>query len=118
MFLTLYANCGARGFEDRGEGEIVVTKLPGLFMTSMVPDYLNLDTIFRELLTDGYDIPKPDAMLRRHPKFWNNAPALKYLCHVAILKNRDMLRHFKEQLPTSLATSVENFIKIKDWESL
>ena len=52
-----------------------------------------------------------------YPSKQKNAPMLKYLCHNAIYKHRDVLFHFKDELPTILANSVHDFIKIKDWDN-
>ena len=41
---------------------------------------------------------------------------LKYLCHNAIYDNREILSHYKEQFPEILAKSVDDFIKVKDWD--
>ena len=50
-------------------------------------------------------------------KFWNNSPMLKYLCHNAIFENKDVLSHFKDHLSRLLANSVDDFIKVKEWEN-
>ena len=83
----------------------------------MVTINQNPDQIYKSLREDGYHVQEPDLLHKVHPKFWNNAPMLKYLCHTAIYKHRDVLPHFKDELPTILANSVNDFIKIKDWDN-
>ena len=115
-FVEMNANCDYTGFDCQGGGLISITKLPDFFLSNMVSNDQNLDIIYKALLEDGYSIQEPDPLHRMHPKFWNNAPMLKYLCHDAIYKNREVLSHFKEQLPPILANSVDDFIKVKIWD--
>ena len=83
----------------------------------MVTNDQNPQRIYQALLEDGYDVQEPDPLHKMHPKFWNDTPMLKFLCHNVIYENRDVLPHFKDQLPKILAESVDNFIKVKEWEN-
>ena len=116
-FVDMYSHCDYTGFECQGGGCVYITKLPDFFLTSMVPMNQNPDQIYKFLKEDGYNVQAPDLQHKMHPNLWNNAPMLKYLCHDAIYKNREVLSHFQEQLPKILANSVDDFIKVRDWEN-
>ena len=99
-------------------GEILLfLALPDFFLENMVTQDQHPMQIYESLLEDGYKVQEPDLLHKMHPKFWNNTPMLKYLCHVAIYKNRNKLSHFKEKLPKVLANSVDDFIRVKDWDN-
>ena len=91
------------------------TKLPDFFLENIVTIDQKPNEVYKSLKEDGYNVQEPDLLHKVHPKFWNNAPMLKYLCHNAIYKHRDELAHFKNDLPKFLANSVADFIKTKDW---
>lgn len=116
-FVEMYANCDYTGFDCQGGGHVCITKLADFFLNNMVTNDQNPDKIFNALLEDGYDVQEPDPLHKMHPKFWNNTPMLKYLCHNAIYENKDKLPHYKVNLPQILANSVDEFIQVKDWEN-
>ena len=117
FFVEMYASCDYTGFDCQGGGNITITRLPDFFLENIVSQDQDSDKIYRSLLDDGYDVQEPDPLHKMHPTFWNNTPMLKYLCHITIYKNKDVLGHFKDELPKILANSVDDFIKVKEWEN-
>ena len=120
-FVSFDASCCHHGFdcEYSQGGSIFITKLPDFFLNSLVGDF-DRDTVYRALQDDGYFVRiDTQSYFRTRPrKCWRDTPTLKFLCHSTIYKPRDVLSHFKEHLPKLLSGSVENFIKLKDWEIL
>ena len=114
-FVEMYANCDYTGFDCQGGGHIVITKLADFFLENMVTIDQDSNQIYKFSKEDGYNVQEPDILHKVHPKFWNNVPMLKYLCHIAIYNHRDELSHFKNELPKSLVKSVDDFIIIRDW---
>ena len=114
-FVEMYASCDYTGFDCQGGGHIAITKLSDFFLENIVTIDQNPIKVYKSLKEDGYDVQEPDLLHKIHPKFWNNTPTLKYLCHNAIYKHRNELAHFKDKLPKILANSVDDFIKTKKW---
>lgn len=104
-----------RGVEFHGSGQIIVTKLPNFFLNNLVYKGQNLNDIFTSLLNDGYLVDEPDEFNNVHPSQWKNVPMLKFLTHIAINNHKETLTHYKEQLPKVLTSSVEDFIRLKEW---
>ena len=114
-FVEMYANCDYTGFDCQGGGYISFTNLPQFFLENMVTLDQDPDKIYLSLKKDGYEVAPPDHLHKMHPKAWNNPPMLKYLCHLNIHKNKEVLSNFREVLPTILANSVDEFIMVQDW---
>ncbi|CAL4104759.1 unnamed protein product [Meganyctiphanes norvegica] len=104
-----------RGSEFHGSGHIIVTKLPNFFLNNLLHKGQNLNNVFVSLLDDGYLVDEPDEFNNVHASQWKNVPMLKFLTHITINNHKDKLLNYKEQLPKVLASSVEEFIKIKEW---
>ena len=115
-FVEMCANCDYTGFDCQGGGLISITKLPDFYLSNIISNNQNPKEIYKALLDDGYKVEEPDPLHNVPPMYWRNVPMLKYLCHVAINKNKDVLSHFKDELPPILANSVDDFIKVKKWE--
>ncbi|CAL4150038.1 unnamed protein product, partial [Meganyctiphanes norvegica] len=101
-FVEMYSSCDYTGFDCQGGGLVSITKLPDFFLNNIVNIGQISDRVYKALLDDGYRVQEPDPLHKMHPKFWNNAPMLKFLCHNAIYNNREKLSHFKEELPQIL----------------
>ena len=69
------------------------------------------DKIYQALKDDNYEVEQADSQYNK-----KSAPLLTDLCHLAIYQNKELLGNFKKKLPRILATSVDEFLEIKEWE--
>ena len=116
-FVVMNAKCiFSDGPDALGAGCISFTKLPRFFLNYMVTLDQDLEKIYQALRNDKYEVELTDCRHHANSKHGKNAPMLKYLCHLSIYNNKEMLIHFKEILPKLLSNSVEEFIAVKEWE--
>ena len=113
-FITMYANCLFNGPDADGYGFICFTKHPQFFLKHMVTMDLDHDKIYKALKDDRYDVEQPDSEYKSIKT--KSTPLLTELCLTVIYKNKKILGNFKTTLPKILANSVDEFIKLKEWE--
>lgn len=125
LFVELTARCNYTGFDCYGGGMIFITTNPNLFAKVLsIQNQTESARIYKSLRDDGYYIEDPTEFDRITSNLWQNPPTLKYLCHLHIYDNRQILPFYKQILPQTLVESVNDFIQTQEsiydydnWES-
>nr|BDT62996.1 MAG: hypothetical protein [Trachysalambria curvirostris nimavirus] len=114
-YVHLIASCDFTGFDCQGGGCIYVSLSANVFTKVMLDSRHNPDAIYQMLREDGIAVEEQLEYDRLSRWRWSSAPMLKYLCHMAISKNKDTLRNvYKHCLPRILAESLDEFIRIQE----
>ena len=119
-YVSMSAYCEACGWDCRycGRGLITFTKFPDVFFNHVICRDLDsdiIDKIYTFMQEDGCKILKQDPLYYIHPKARRDVSSLKLLCHESIYSNKDILCHYKSELPQVLIRSVNEYIMFKDW---
>ena len=119
-YVSMSAYCEGCGWDCRwcSHGHIKFTKFPNVFFDHVICrdfDSDIIDKIYTFLQEDGYKIPKQDPLYYIPPKARRNVSSLKLLCHEYIYSNKDVLCHYKSELPQVLIRSVNEYIMFKNW---
>lgn len=90
------------------KGYTYFSRNPQLFVETdhkMHKSPLDISHLCSSLREDGYEIEE----------WWKNVPTLKFLCQMALYKNREMLQYvmFEKELPKTLKTSLKKFIRTR-----
>jgi len=105
VYFELVANCDYMGFD----GIIFVCEDADLFMKIIITDKYQINLIYQSLREDGIQVEELTeydvcSHFQKH-----NAPMLKFLCHLTIYKNKNLLEASFLQLPKLLEKSVKSF---------
>ena len=117
-YVNLTAGCDFTGFECQGGGYIYITFNVNVFTRIMLEDNIDRDAIYHALRDDGVVVEMQSECDLRPNKWLSNAPMLKYLCHQAIVDNKDRLQHYPQVLPKILVESIEEFIMLRDTKEI
>jgi len=105
VYFELVANCDYMGFD----GRIFVSGDADLFMEIIITDKYQINLIYQSLREDGIQVEELTeydvcSHFQKH-----NAPMLRFLCHLTIYKNKNLLEASFSQLPKPLEKSVKSF---------
>ncbi|XP_042893996.1 uncharacterized protein LOC122267876 isoform X2 [Penaeus japonicus] len=113
IFVQLSAGCDYTGFDCRGGGEIYISKDPQVFLKSVLEQDYDIQKIWRSMIDDGYDVEQPTEHDLKPMKLWHSIPMLKFLCHMAVYKNKEELKHYPQVLPKPVVDCIDEFIKLR-----
>lgn len=114
IFVELVAGCDFTGFECRGGGEIYLSFDPKVFLKSVLNWDYNIQSIWRSMMDDGYQVGEPLEHELLPVCLWRSVPMLKFLCHMALYSHHEQLNLDMLALPKSLVNSITEFNRMRE----